>query len=78
MPQQKLPTTGTSPLHHNNHQRTARYLDRTVRGAFRIIGDNGRIPRKRKKQMYLVERANYRDLLLSVAESLAARAPKGA
>lgn len=60
-----------NPWIDNMHRKHERWLKMTARKAFKIKSTNGRIPRKRKKYMYKVERQAYIDLLRSVAEHLA-------
>lgn len=60
-----------NPFEHNNRRASSKALDKKVRGAFRITTTGKRIPRKRKKYVYAVERATYRELLLLVSFYLA-------
>lgn len=69
-----LPSPGGRPDLQNNYRLNSRSLDRMVNGAFRVGGKDGsRLPRKRKKYLYRMERPRYRELVLSVAQSLADR-----
>lgn len=69
-----LPTPGTDPYQANSIRRSQKHLDEIVLGAFRIKRTDGkRIPRKRKKHLYRIERANYRALIVSVSRELARR-----
>lgn len=60
-----------NPWIDNLNRKNERFLKLTARKTFKIRSTNGRIPRKRKKYMYKVERQAYIDLLRSVAEHLA-------
>lgn len=56
----------------HNRARTADHdLDRHIRRRLVIKSTTGRITRRRKAQMYRIERANLRALILQVAQHLA-------
>lgn len=65
----QIPTTGSNPHRANARRRHERQLDQACLRV-RIISSKGRIPRKRKKHIHLVERGHYRALIAMVAKDL--------
>lgn len=48
-------------------------LTETARTSVRVVSVKGRVARKRKKHIHVVERMNYRNLLVAVMNDLARR-----
>lgn len=67
-----MPTNGQNPHASNRAARTNRFLRDSARRDFTIVSSRGRIPRKRKKYILGVERANYIGLIRAVAEGIMA------
>lgn len=65
----QIPTSGGSPFRDNTRRRDERKLDHWC-NQIHITNENGRIARKRKKYIHNTERANYRELIISVAKHL--------
>lgn len=65
-----LPTRGIDPVRANRTRKTEKHLTYMIRHVFVIRSSRGRISRKRKKYMYRVERANYRALIVAIANHL--------
>ena len=67
-----LPTSGANPQNSNSHALLNANLQDAANSLI-LVSENGRIPRKRKKHIYKVERQAYTDLLVSVMIELAER-----
>lgn len=67
-----LPTAGKSPVRSNADRKLANRFKETEK-SLKIVSEKGRLPRKRKKYVYKVERKAYSDLIRSVMVELQKR-----
>lgn len=55
----------------NRRRKFEKRVTETARTSVRVVSTRGRIARKRKKHIHIVERMNYRNLLVAVMNHLA-------
>lgn len=67
-----LPTAGNSPVQANAERKLDRRFSENEK-SLKIVSEKGRLPRKRKKFVYKVERKAYNDLIRCVMIELQKR-----